>query len=145
MGKSQSFGALEIERNKGKWVGKEWSEELRVCEWLWGQKKGRGIEGQEAVMKMGKMEIILPGSAMELSDRLRRYIEKSLTLSFSLEAKKELFHSYHYRLGAEVWSREKDIGRALLLSWKIQGTEDIKVEMALKMKTGKEKGRRRHC
>lgn len=137
---------MGMERNKGKWVGKEWSEELRICEWPWGQKKGRGIEGQEAVMKMGKMGIILPGSTMELSDRLRRYIEKSLTLSFNLEAKKELFHSYHYRLGAEVWSREKDIGRALLLPWKIQGTEDVKVEKVEKMKTGKkEKGRRRHC
>lgn len=37
---------------------------------------------------------------------------------FNLEAKKELFHSYQYRLETEVWSREKDIVRALQLPWK---------------------------
>ena len=63
---------------------------------------------------------------------MRRSSEQSLTLSFNLEAKKELFHSYQYRLGTEVWSREKDIERALQLSWKGQGTADIKVEMAEK-------------
>lgn len=83
-------------------------------------------------MKMGKMEITLPASTMELRDRWRRCSAKSLPGSFSLEARKELFHSYQYRLGAEVWSRGKDIGRAPLLSWKVQGTEDIKVEMAEK-------------
>lgn len=56
---------------------------------------------------------------MELRDRLRRYNEKSLTLSFNPEAEKELFHSYQDRLGAEVWSGEKDIGRALQLPWKV--------------------------
>lgn len=38
---------------------------------------------------------------------------------FNLEAKKELFHGYQYRLGTEVRIREKDIGRALQLPWKV--------------------------
>lgn len=64
------------EWNKGKWVRKEWSEGLSIWEWLRGRKKGRGIKGQEAVMKMGRMEITLLESTMERSDRRRRSSEK---------------------------------------------------------------------
>lgn len=65
---------------------------------------------------------------MELRGRLRKCGEKSMTLSFNPQAKKELFHSYQYRLGVEGRGGGKDVGWALPLPGKAQGTEDIKVK-----------------